>query len=196
MKTFNLTRVTLHDRKYHVFLTWGKSFEFSRKKTASVFLSDTNRFLTGFLVELNDCYCEMSVRYRKNWLLFFHNKRSHSFDNYQDERACDSSLEAVKSLLSIAFERHNSTNGSNIAFENFKKCIDYLIRTCDVLRKYYKRRSETVDVWQMDIFLSKLQSHKQDLEKWGVDSTHTLQSKMTVAFQAVIPLSFQTKSVN
>lgn len=193
MKSFQLARLSHHDGTYHVFLTWGKSFEFHRHKAAMKFISATNRLLTAYLVELNDYYCQIHDRYRKNWLLFFHNKPSHGAVNYTDDRACEASLTAVREMLNLAFNKHLKENGSCIAFENFRKCIDCLIDTLHVLRKYHRRRSETVDVWQIDLLESKLQSRKQELDQWGIDAASKMQMKLHIAYQQVIPLQFTHK---
>jgi len=193
MKTFHLTRVTQRNDKHHVFLTWGKSFEFSQHRQALRFLTTTNTFLTAFLVELNDHLSDVQVRYRKNWLLFFHDKPTHGPNNYADDRTCDHCIDAVKELLNIAFNRHKFDSGSSMAFENFRKSLDYLVEVCRVLLKYYKRYSWTVDVWQINILISKLQARKLELDAWGLDSATKMHVKMSIAFQQVIPLNFSHK---
>ena len=113
--------------------------------------------------------------------------------NYADDRRCKLSLKLVEELLDTSFNQHLFVNGSVYTFENFRKSTDELIIVCRVLLKYYKRRSETVDVWQLNILISKLQARKQELDTWGLEAANKMQVKMTIAFQQVIPLNFSHK---
>jgi hypothetical protein len=194
MKTFNLTHISEYQDHYTIFLTWGKSFEFTRAKQAKKFLSQTNRFLTSLLVEVNDKLCDLECRHRRNWLLFFHNKHSLQFENYSDDRKCVVELEGIKAMLNVAFDRHGSVNGSSVAFENVRKCIDSLMIVCRVLRPYYKRRSETVDVWQIDSLLLFLQSRKLELESWGTEVANKREAKMFIAYQSFLPFTQSVSS--
>lgn len=193
MKTFHLTRMCERNHKYHVTLTWGKTFQFSRYRAALKFLTATNIFLTAFLVDLNSSYCEVELRYRRNWLLFFHDKPSMGFNVYEDERTCKKSIHAVEELLDLSFNHHQRANGSFYVFEDFRKCLDYLIEASRVLLKHYKKRTDTVNVWEIKILLSKLEARKAELDQWGTDCANKMEAKMTVAWQGEIPLEFTHK---
>lgn len=167
MKTIRLTQITTSGTLYRIHLGNGYIFQFKSLRSARSFLGETNSFLTSVLLDINYQYKLIYSRYRDNWPLFFHNKKSFQNQCFADNNRIENVLRSVADLLDHAFKMAPTVNGSTWVFCDMVKSIDYLEETLIILSKYHKKRSETVLIYEIKTSITRLSELKFSVLNYG-----------------------------
>jgi len=167
MKHIKLNRIIHINKGFRIYLGNGYIFEFTSLRSARAFLSITNSFLTDNLSEVNSWYKLTYSRYRDNWLLFYHNKKSLRQSSFADNYRIESLMRSVADLLDYAFNSATTENGSTWEFTDLIKCLDCLEESLLLLLKYSKKRSETASIYEIRNTIKRLTDLRNGLTSYG-----------------------------
>ena len=166
MKTVHLTKINSKQRSQHeVFLGNGARNSFANKKDAKKFLTDTSRFMTRKLVDLNEIYTRTFCEYRQLWFLLSNHVGKKT--NYlQQERAIKAGIDTVGDF----FDKIASNRGWNdyYIFIDAKKICLFLTETLTALIYLNKKRNNTVTYYSLENLHSRCVELSNEINEYGV----------------------------
>ncbi len=106
MKTVNIQKKRLAFNVKEIALGNGSRVQFTSKRVANKFITDTNRFLTKCLVVLNNGYIDLFREYRLLWFVGSNTNQGNQTQYWKTEQDIKRALQAADDL----FSKFNSTS--------------------------------------------------------------------------------------
>lgn len=174
MKQIQITHITppgetiyLERMNYRVYLGNGCEKKFRSKKDAEKFLADTNRFLTGHIMLLNDDLVTLFAEWRRAWPYF--QGRSETKNRQLDAinaRAMRNLVDVIDGLDRAA-SRHATPAALDHIWSRLGYCHTYLIQAATALATFRKLKLHGYERTLLENLCENLKKRKSEVENWG-----------------------------
>jgi hypothetical protein len=158
----NKSSVYTEQRTYRVFLGNETKRSFSNFKDAKAFLSETNRFLTEKLYELNYMYSVVFTEYRKVW---FYMSDNHSIRRIEDK--VNESFALIDRGFIQAGDRSGTTNGNYFIFNYFSNICENLITVLELIIQVHTHRNYFGDIKTANALKTRIEVIFKEIQAFG-----------------------------
>lgn len=157
----DMNSVFINERKYLVQLGNGLNVLFSSRKKVDRFLSETNKFLTARMFDLNEILIDLIIIERRTWYYHKHSGEMLQVRNY---------INNVMKSLDMITERSGWENGNYFVFKHFQNSIKILIECSVILQQVYQQRNHYPEKYALQSTARRLRDLRKLIELYGFNS--------------------------